>query len=123
MSKYFYVIMPLTSDPDSAAKQNILHFEGRNHGVEPYFPFDHMTGTLSAVLSDIKNACFVFADLTCERPSCYYEIGLADALAKPVILVAKKGTRIHQVYGHVRFYESISHYASLVLDAVKHRTL
>ena len=47
------------------------------------------------VLSHIKLAEFIIADLTFERPNCYYEIGYAHALNKKVILTAKEGTKVH----------------------------
>ena len=43
----------------------------------------------------IRNAYFVVADLTSERPNCYYELGFAQALKRPAILVAEKGTELH----------------------------
>lgn len=42
------------------------------------------------ILNHIKLAEFIIADLTFERPNCYYEIGYAHALNKKVILTAKK---------------------------------
>lgn len=38
---------------------------------------------------------FVVADLTDERQNCYYEVGYAHALGKPVIILAKDGTPRH----------------------------
>ena len=42
------------------------------------------------IRSEIRKATFLIADLTDERPSCYYEAGYADALGKPVIYIASK---------------------------------
>ena len=39
---------------------------------------------------EIRNAQFVVADLTDERPSCYFEAGFAEALGKKVVYVASK---------------------------------
>ncbi len=47
------------------------------------------------ILNHIKLAEFIIADLTFERPNCYYEIGYSHAMNKKVILTAKKGTKIH----------------------------
>ena len=42
----------------------------------------------------------VHGDLTEERPNVYYELGLAHGLTKPVICVAREGTKLHfDVYG------------------------
>lgn len=42
------------------------------------------------IKEEIERAQFVIADLTEERPSCYFEVGYAEALRKPVIYVASK---------------------------------
>lgn len=42
------------------------------------------------IKKEIRNSQFVVADLTDERPSCYFEAGYAEALGKKVIYVASK---------------------------------
>lgn len=42
------------------------------------------------IKKEIRGAQFVIADLTDERPSCYFEAGFAEALGKKVIYVASK---------------------------------
>jgi nucleoside 2-deoxyribosyltransferase len=46
------------------------------------------------IISSIQNAHFIIADLTMERPNCYYELGYAHALNKAVIHTANKGSVI-----------------------------
>jgi nucleoside 2-deoxyribosyltransferase len=54
------------------------------------------TGNIVERITDgIKNAEFVIADLSLERPNVYLEVGFAWGLRKPVILVAKDGQRLH----------------------------
>lgn len=43
----------------------------------------------------IRGAYFVIADMSRERPNCYYELGFAQALHKPAILTAREGTQLH----------------------------
>ncbi|NTU49696.1 MAG: hypothetical protein HGA87_02165 [Desulfobulbaceae bacterium] len=42
------------------------------------------------IKKEIRGAQFVVADLTDERPSCYFEAGFAEALGRKVIYVASK---------------------------------
>jgi len=44
---------------------------------------------------EIRASSFVVADLTDERPSCYFEAGYADALGIPVVFVASKESVVH----------------------------
>lgn len=45
---------------------------------------------MKRIKEEIERAQFVIADLTDERPSCYFEAGYAEALRKPVIYIASK---------------------------------
>jgi hypothetical protein len=44
----------------------------------------------SEILSRIASCRLVVADLTFERPNCYYEVGYADALGKKVVMLARR---------------------------------
>lgn len=53
------------------------------------------------ILKDIEQSVIVIADLTGERPNCYYEIGYAHALGKELILTIHKDSKIHfDLAGH-----------------------
>jgi hypothetical protein len=62
-----------------------------------------LEGLVDRIKEEIRRANFVLADLTDERPSCYFEVGYAEALGVPVIYAASKqsvvspgtDTRIH----------------------------
>jgi len=47
------------------------------------------------ILKSISKSRFIVADLTDARPNCYYEVGYAHSLGKPVIILAKEGTERH----------------------------
>jgi nucleoside 2-deoxyribosyltransferase len=47
------------------------------------------------ILNQIARSEIVLADLTGERPNCYYEAGYAHALGKEIILTVKRGGKVH----------------------------
>ncbi len=47
------------------------------------------------ITNGIRNAKFVVADLTQERPNVYLEVGFAWGVNKPVILIAREGQHLH----------------------------
>jgi hypothetical protein len=108
-----YVIMPVGSDPGYAPRRAAIEAVVREAGLAPYFPTDGLDSQVSFDLDrtrrELRRARLVLADLTLERPSCYYEVGLAQALGRSVQLVAEAGTPIHQAYGRedTIFYPSL----------------
>lgn len=78
---YEYVIKPL-----------IKQYQFEIHRVDE---ISHTQEINRVILDAIARCKFVIADLTDTRPNCYYELGYAHALRKPVIILAKKGTHRH----------------------------
>jgi nucleoside 2-deoxyribosyltransferase len=114
---YFYVISAVGTDPQFAAKQAILKELGAGYHCEPFFPLERRSRfVMTTCRADIKNAHFVLADLSLERPSCYFELGVAEALDVPTAIIAAAGTRIHQVEDaqRVSLYATLDDYRSLV---------
>ena len=121
---YFYVIMPVGADQQFANKRSILQKVADKEGLTPYFPFDrtsNMTFDKERTLSVIRDSDFVLADLSMERPSCYFELGLAQALGKDVYLIAQQDTDIHQAHGRglTRFYKDLPGYEQVVSSVLK----
>ena len=61
------------------------------------------------ITEGIRNATFVVADLSLERPNVYLEVGFAWGLNRPVILVAREGQKLHFDLAHHKclFYKTI----------------
>lgn len=78
--------------------------------IDKEHPLEDIVGRIK---DEIQRAHFVIADLTDERPSCYFEAGYAEALNRPVIYVASKEsvvspgepTKIHfDIHMNVNFF-------------------
>jgi len=121
MKTYLYAIMPISSDTEFSIKKEIIKRTSNKLGVEVHFPFETIKDYSSNVFSEISGACFVFADLSFERPSCYYELGVAQALEKEPFIVACVGTTIHQTQGDVHYYNNLLQYEELVRKAMEER--
>jgi nucleoside 2-deoxyribosyltransferase len=87
-----------------------------------------LEGMVQRIKDEIRRARFVVADLTDERPSCYFEVGYAEALGKPVIPVASKqsimepgkNTKIHfDIHQNVRFFTNHKQLAEKLREAVE----
>jgi len=106
-------------DPSASEKRQIIERIAERYRFVAYFPkysLDRPSFDLRATIEDLKSANFIIADLTQERPSCYYELGLAEALQKPVYLIAQSATDIHQTAarGNVSFFEDLPQYEAVV---------
>lgn len=117
---YFHVIMPLDSDVHSKEKQIAINKAAHFAKIKPHFPeyCKHAPFNLESMLLELRGSEFVLADLSFERPSCYYELGLAESLYKEVFLVAHCETPIHQTVNrdNVKFYSTSRDLEEIVED-------
>lgn len=60
--------------------------------IDKEHPLDDL---VARIKDEIHRAAFVVADLTDERPSCYFEAGYAEADRKPVIYIASQDSVIN----------------------------
>jgi hypothetical protein len=72
------------------------------------------------IMDGIRNAEFIVADLSQEKPNVYLEVGYAWGMNKPVILVAREGQRLHFDLSHHKciFYKNIGKLAESLEKAV-----
>lgn len=116
---FFYVIMPVGVDIDAPEKKRIIENISGKINVHPHFPeyrIENINRKVNASIKEIKGALFVLADLSMERPSCYYELGVAEALKKEVFLIAKEDSDIHQTQfrDDVLFFSGMEEFAKVV---------
>jgi len=88
----------------------IREFGGVAIRIDREQPLDEL---VARIKREIRDAIFLIADLTDERPSCYFEAGFAEALGKPVIYIASKNsvmkpgiaTKVHfDIHMNVQFF-------------------
>ena len=99
MKKAFF-IAPYRIDLEYLAKKNIVANLCVSNNLEFLIAEDIQTGNSLNAKDTLKllNECdFAIADLSFERPSCYYEVGYLQALNKTVHLICKSNTTVHQV--------------------------
>ena len=121
-----FIIMPIqgeqfgTQDEQRIWKEYDTRFEaiesllGKYDAVAIRIDKEHTLDELVKRIKDeIEKSKFIIADLTDERPSCYFEAGYAEALKKPTIFVASKEsvvnpktmTRIHfDIHRNVNYF-------------------
>lgn len=92
------VIMSFSDDPEledayESYKEVCTEFKPiydcRRIDDESYVP-----RILPEILAQIAGCAFTIVDLSDEKANVYYELGYADALRKPLIVTAKKGTNL-----------------------------
>ena len=94
-------------------------------------PLDEL---VQRIKREILESLFVIADLTDERPSCYFEAGFAEASEKPIIYVASKNsvikpgnaTKVHfDIHMNVNYFTNIRELKEKISNSIKknHDTL
>lgn len=131
-----FVIMPIQGEEEGSQEEQRIYreyesrFESINDvlndvdcfgvRIDKEYPLDEL---VRRIKSEIDRAQFLVADLTDERPSCYFEAGYGEAKGKPVIYVAsedsvidpKKKTKIHfDIHKNVQFFRSNRQLASKI---------
>jgi hypothetical protein len=125
---FFHVIMPLYSDKLSDQKIEIIRSIADDHNLLAHFPTyskDSPVFDLNATIRTYQKALFILADLSFERPSCYYELGIAEASGSIIYLIAAKGTEIHQTThkNSLYFYSDLDQLREIIIEIlVKDKT-
>jgi len=121
-----FVVMPIQGEKHGTQEQQriykeyderfeaIEHVVSDNGGVAIRIDKEHpLEDLVGRIKKEIRGSAFVIADMTDERPSCYFEVGFAEALGRPVIYIASKqsvakpgtDTKIHfDIHMNVHFF-------------------
>lgn len=123
MNQKLFVIMPINRNEVAQEKIKILRKVSNSYGWFTHLPIydpEAPVFNLRETICDMQTSDLVFADLTGERPSCYYELGLAEALRLPIFALAERGSPIHQtsIRGEVQTYSSLDEFEHLVERAL-----
>ena len=103
----------------------VAKFDGVAIRIDKEHPLEDLVGRIKKEIRDPK---FIIADLTDERPSCYFEAGFAEATPRPVIYVAsiqsvvKPGTAtiIHfDIHMNMHFFTNHKELAEMLSSAIE----
>ena len=125
MRPLVYVIMPVGSDPDAGPRRERIIATADALGLDTYFPLDHRTHgeefDPATLRFEVQRATVAVADLSLERPSCYYELGVVVGVGLPTVVVAATGTPIHQTADRasVAFYDSLDGLGKILEDRLR----
>ncbi len=123
-----FIVMPIQGEKFGTQDQQRIHQEyderfealkralGKSDCVAIRIDKEHpLDDLVKRIKDEIRRAKFLIADLTDERPSCYFEVGYAEALKKPVIHVASKESVIHpgqQTKIHFDIHKNVSFFTN-----------
>lgn len=118
-----FLILPIRDENTAKDISFTIKTAAQNFGftaerLDETFGYETINAKL---LKHIELAEVVVADLTFERPNCYYEVGYAHALKKGVIFTAKRDTKIHVDINNypVIFYDNMEQLNDKLTDALK----
>lgn len=118
---YIYFIAPVGSDSQYKLKRELLASISLDTSREFFFPLErHDRFSLESARADLRRASLTIADLSLERPSCYFELGVAQALNVAVCVIAAAGTPLHQSASpdSTQLYSNLNEYDAIVRRAV-----
>jgi nucleoside 2-deoxyribosyltransferase len=119
-----FTIMPTGHIRDHNKRVALLKSIAKSHRIKVRIPkYDRANPrfNLSKTLAALTASDLVLVDLTHERPSCYYELGLAEALGCPILIVARERTPIHQTSrrSEVQFYRTMRDFEALIAERIR----
>lgn len=122
--KNVFLIAPYQIDPKYQEKKTILRNLCDNNSLQLLIAEDRKTGkslNVEETITLLQVCDFAIADLSHERPSCYYELGYLQALGKSVYLICRHGTTLHQALelDKVKVYSDLNSYESILSEIIE----
>ena len=102
-----FVIMKFDDEGLDSAFQRVIKPVSESFGYK-VLRIDELqdSGHISAqVLEGVAFSQIVIAEMSGERPNCYYEAGFAHALGKEIVFLIRQGEPIHFDLSHYRFIQ------------------
>jgi nucleoside 2-deoxyribosyltransferase len=103
--RQIFVVMKFGDDELDSAYEGVMKPEGKRVGltVKRIDEVQDSGRITDQMLTEIGRSLVVIADLTGQRPNCYYEAGFAHALGKELILTMRQGEDPHFDLAGYRF--------------------
>lgn len=121
MNQKIFLITPYEVDSDFLTKKEIVKKCCLRFGFDLLLAESDNSGNPQSLdaeqtIERFREVDFFIADLSHERPSCYFEVGYVQSAKKNVCLIAKLDTLIHQVANrtNVKFYKDLKEYEELI---------
>jgi hypothetical protein len=99
-----FVLMPFSDALAPVYKDHIANVAGRMSltyaRADDFFSAGEV---IHDVWSGICNSDIIIADCTSKNPNVFYELGIAHAIGKPVILITQQSSDIPFDIGHIRY--------------------
>ena len=109
-----FVIMPLSDEFNSVYTDFIQDsLDEIGYDVERASDIESQRNILSDILEKIYTSDLIIADLTSVNPNVFYELGLAHALRKPVILLTQDIEEVPFDLQSYRLVEYSTHFAQI----------
>ena len=123
-----FIVMPIQGEKFGSQDQQWIHQEydrrfetlekvlGKSDCVAIRIDKEHpLDDLVTRIKDEIHKARFLVADLTDERPACYFEVGYAEAVKKPIIYVSSKESVLHpgvQTKIHFDIHKNVSFFTN-----------
>jgi predicted DNA-binding protein YlxM (UPF0122 family) len=136
-----FVVTPIQGEKTGDQEQQRIHREYEERfecvervvsdagGIAIRIDKEHPLEDLAArIKREIRGSLFTIADITDERPSCYFEVGYAEGTGKKVIYIASKQsvvkpgspTRIHfDIHRNVQFFTNLKELEEKLAGAIE----